>query len=213
MAKGSNRGRRPRRRRNRQKDTTGEALDHFFESITWKILQAVPVLGDAIGAFAPDKVLESLASVEQTLQDVPPILSEQQHTLDGIRMLLVWSQEEQTRNREDTLDALKELFEGYHRSDLPNQLTGIFTSAKAIHQIRRLADQAESTAGSVIGIEQNMQSVNARGEYFPDHAHSYVRMMIERHAGEKVPHYFSLAIKPTLTSLVCCNKPLAEIDW
>ncbi|KAM5357447.1 hypothetical protein ACJZ2D_016258 [Fusarium nematophilum] len=43
-------------------------------------------------------------------------------------------------------------------------------------------------AGSLQGIEQNLNSINSRGDYFPQHVYSYVKMMIERHAHDDAEH-------------------------
>ncbi|KAF5250192.1 hypothetical protein FOXYS1_14928 [Fusarium oxysporum] len=70
------------------------------------------------------------------------------------------------------------------------QLGSLLTDMAAVAEIKRLADNTEMMAGTLQGIENNLSSINARGDYFPQHVYSYVRMMIERHAHDEVPHYF-----------------------
>lgn len=67
---------------------------------------------------------------------------------------------------------------------------GLLTEMAAVAEIRRLADNTEKMAGSLNGIDQNLNSLNSRGDYFPQHVHSYIRTMIERHSQDEVPHYF-----------------------
>ncbi|RBA14406.1 hypothetical protein FPRO05_03198 [Fusarium proliferatum] len=70
------------------------------------------------------------------------------------------------------------------------QLGNLLTNMAAVAEIKRLADNTEIMAGTLQGIENNLSSINSRGDYFPQHVYSYVRMMIERHAHEEIPHYF-----------------------
>ena len=67
---------------------------------------------------------------------------------------------------------------------------GLLIGMAAVAEIRRLADNTEKMAGSLNGIDQNLNSLNSRGDYFPQHVHSYIRTMIERHNQDEVPHYF-----------------------
>lgn len=67
---------------------------------------------------------------------------------------------------------------------------GLLIGMAAVAEIRRLADNTERMAGSLNGIDQNLNSLNSRGDYFPQHVHSYIRTMIERHNQDEVPHYF-----------------------
>ncbi|KAI8648044.1 hypothetical protein NCS56_01535900 [Fusarium sp. Ph1] len=69
-------------------------------------------------------------------------------------------------------------------------LGSLLTDMAAVVEIKRLADNTEMMAGTLQGIENNLSSINSRGDYFPQHVYSYVRMMIERHAHDDVPHYF-----------------------
>ncbi|CVL09232.1 uncharacterized protein FMAN_16277 [Fusarium mangiferae] len=70
------------------------------------------------------------------------------------------------------------------------QLGSLLTDMAAVAEIKRLADNTEMMAGTLQGIENNLNSINSRGDYFPQHVYSYVKMMIERHAHNEVPHYF-----------------------
>ncbi|KAF5648568.1 transcription factor Zn C2H2 [Fusarium sp. NRRL 52700] len=70
------------------------------------------------------------------------------------------------------------------------QLGSLLTNMAAVAEIKRLADNTELMAETLQGIENNLNSINARGDYFPQHVYSYVRMMIERHAHDEIPHYF-----------------------
>ncbi|KAI0883720.1 uncharacterized protein GGS22DRAFT_194957 [Annulohypoxylon maeteangense] len=97
---------------------------------------------------------------------------------------------------EGTNKALLDIAEGIKSFSKPSVMShisnigGILTGAAAIAEIKRLADSAERIDRSLNGIDQNLYSMNSRGDYFPQHVHSYIRLMIERHSQDVVPHYF-----------------------
>jgi len=84
----------------------------------------------------------------------------------------------------------------FRRVEICNQLTMLFMAA-AVSLTKRLADDVSNIAGSLAGIEQNLESINARGDYFPEHVHSHLRMMIESHANDDAPHYLTVFNKGT----------------
>jgi hypothetical protein len=98
----------------------------------------------------------------------------------------------QMKSDTELLKNIHNQLRNYRRPDLFGQLAAFSTSAAAVYQIKRLADQAERAAGFLQGIEQNLSSRHIRGEDFPQHVHSYVRLLIERYASDSVPHYFTV---------------------
>ncbi len=92
-----------------------------------------------------------------------------------------------------TLRSIADAIKAFGKPSVVGQILGIgglLTEAGAVAAIKRLADNTEKIAGSLCGIDQNLNSVNSRGDYFPQHVHSYARTMIERHALDEVAHYF-----------------------
>ncbi|KFA49994.1 hypothetical protein S40293_05960 [Stachybotrys chartarum IBT 40293] len=149
-----------------------------------KMLEALPLIGHVLSTFREDPSEENLAKIAKKMED----LIQQDGLLDTIRMLL----EESISKQNTLLDSLKDLMDTYQRPDLFGQLSAYSILGEAVRQIKRLADQAEHIAGSLKGIDENIRSVNVRGNYFPVHIHSYVRMEIEKHASDTVPHYFTV---------------------
>ncbi|EED11749.1 hypothetical protein TSTA_109280 [Talaromyces stipitatus ATCC 10500] len=96
------------------------------------------------------------------------------------------------RGQNELLKNIQSQLKIYQRPDIFGQLAAISTSAAAVYQIKRLADQTERVAGFLKGIEQNLSSHHIRGEHFPQHVHSYIRLLIERYTSDTVPHYFTV---------------------
>lgn len=93
----------------------------------------------------------------------------------------------------ETLRSIADAIKTFGKPSVVGQILsigGLLTEAAAVAAIKRLADNTEKIAGSLCGIDQNLNSVNSRGDYFPQHVHSYVRTMIERHTADEVKHYF-----------------------
>ena len=189
--------RRPKRSKNsssRKNKDSGDWSDNMSGAV-WKVLEYLPhaiSAINAISAISEDGPTGSREGVEEALAAIVPEVRGQREVLESLARLLERSTEQHVQCQREFAEQLRGLFETYHRPDIYGQITAFFASAEAIKQIKRLADQAEKIASSVAGIEQNLQSVNARGDYFPIHVHSYVRMMIERHATDTVPHYFAV---------------------
>ncbi|KAJ4855533.1 uncharacterized protein T069G_11091 [Trichoderma breve] len=98
----------------------------------------------------------------------------------------------QMKEHNELLNNIQSQLKTYRRPDIFGQLAAFSTSAAAVYQIKRLADEVERCAGFLKGIEQNLSSHHIRGEHFPQHVHSYVRLLIEKHASDAVPHYFTV---------------------
>ncbi|KAM7198267.1 hypothetical protein V8F33_005058 [Rhypophila sp. PSN 637] len=69
-------------------------------------------------------------------------------------------------------------------------INAILTSGAAVQYIKKMAEQAERIANGLEVIGDHVGFQNISGDRFPGHVYSYVRSMIERHQGERVPHYF-----------------------
>lgn len=109
-------------------------------------------------------------------------------------MLSVWqNMQNEAHNTNQVLQSMARCMESYYKPTVAGQvfkLGGLLTDMAAVVEIKRLADNTEMMAGTLQGIENNLSSINSRGDYFPQHVYSYVRLMIERHAHDDVPHYF-----------------------
>ncbi|KAI1215168.1 uncharacterized protein F4807DRAFT_23991 [Annulohypoxylon truncatum] len=98
-----------------------------------------------------------------------------------------------TQSMNERLQSIADGINSFSRpsvTGLIHGIGGLLTEAAAVAEIRRLADNTEKMAGSLSGIDQNLDSINSRGDYFPQHVHSYIRTMIERHSRDEMPHYF-----------------------
>jgi len=144
--------------------------------------------------FQEDPNTEYLSKIADTIGDAIPELLDQQNFLKDLQDLLADQIERQNGFLEDISDLLKD----YHRPDILGQLAAYSTLAAAVAQIKRLADHTEKMAGALNGIDENLKSINARGEFFPDSVHSYVRMKINHHSDDSVSHYFTVFNKGTL---------------
>ena len=96
------------------------------------------------------------------------------------------------RGQIEVLENLQSQLKNYQRLEVCGQLAAFSTFAAAVCQIKRLADRTERVAGFMKGIEQNLTSSHIRGAYFLEHVHSYVRLLIERHSSDTVPHYVTV---------------------
>jgi hypothetical protein len=109
-------------------------------------------------------------------------------------MLSVWqNMRNEARNTNELLESMAHCMKSYGKASVVGQvfkLGGLLTDMAAVAEIKRLADNTEMMAGTLQGIENNLSSINSRGDYFPQHVYSYVRMMIERHAHDGLPYYF-----------------------
>jgi hypothetical protein len=143
-----------------------------------------------------DERSTQLENISNGLKELPLELRQQREFLGNI---IKWSTnsviDNQTNQFSKILDGLASVQEqqlNFKRIDLVGQLSGIFAGADAIAQIRRLADTVEKVSESLKGIEQNLDAVHMQGDKFPQHVHSYVRMMIDKHSTDEVPHYFAV---------------------
>jgi hypothetical protein len=146
-------------------------------------LKSTPI-GPLISAFELDPNEENLAKIASMVDD---LLKTTGQSADFLRRL-----EEAASNENRLLKDLKDMMVSYRRPELLGQLSACSVLVAAVLQIKRLADQAEHMAGSLKGIDENIRSINAPGDYFPTHVHSYVRMMIVNHDLATVPHYFTV---------------------
>jgi hypothetical protein len=96
------------------------------------------------------------------------------------------------------LKNIQTLLKNYRRPDILGQLVAFSTFGAAVAQIKRLADHTDRMATSLSGIEENIKSLNVRGDHFPQNIHSYVRSMIETHSSDTVSHYFTVFSKGNL---------------
>ena len=96
------------------------------------------------------------------------------------------------QRRNELLENIQDQLNTFHQPDIFGQLSAFSTSAAAVYQIKRLADQAERMANSLRGIESLLRSEHTRGQHFPRHVHSYIRLLIEKNATDSVSHYFSV---------------------
>ena len=96
------------------------------------------------------------------------------------------------RGQTELLENIQSPLKNYQRPEIFGQLAAFSTSAAAVYQIKRSADQTERVAGFLKGIEQNLSSHHIRCEHFPQHFHSYIRLLIERYTSDTVPHYFTV---------------------
>lgn len=96
------------------------------------------------------------------------------------------------RQQTELLQNIQNQLRAFQRQAVFGQLAAFSISAAAVAQIKRLADQAERAAGSLRGIESLLESEHIRGQHFPRHVHSYIRLMMERFTMDNVPHYFTV---------------------
>lgn len=99
---------------------------------------------------------------------------------------------EQMRQQIELSKNIQDQLKAFQRPGLFGQLTAFSISAAAVYQIKRLADEAGRATGSLRGIESLLESEHVRGQHFPRHVHSYIRLMIERYTSDTVPHYFAV---------------------
>ena len=154
----------------------------------WRIFEIIPAIMNYVSILKGNPSDEHLSQIAASVGGLVPGIQAQPELLNDIRTLLASALENQNKQQTQLLD----LLENYQRPDIFGQLTAYSTLYAAVKQIKRLADQAENIAGSLKGIDENMRSINARGDYFPTHVHSYIRMMIEKYSSEKVAHYFTV---------------------
>lgn len=166
-------------------DNLGGQVQRYLEFIPY-----ISQLSQLINTLQGDEKISS------GLEELPSELRDQGEFL---RNIMAWSTNRLVENQsthfgdiQDELESIKKLLTNFSRVNIAGQLSGVFAEADAIAQIRRLADQAEKMAGSLKAIEQNLNAINMQGEKFPQHVHSYVRMMIDKHSAEEVPHYFAV---------------------
>lgn len=171
---------------------SGEDWSNYMSGVVWKLFAAIPFLNDFVSSFQDDPSAEHLFEIRTTIGNLVPELQEQSDLLDDIRTFLISNIADQNRHQAELLGGIKDLLENYRRPDIFGQLAACSTLGAAVKQIKRLADQAESMASSLKGIDENLRSRDARGDDLPIHIHSYVRMMIEISSSDEVPHYFTV---------------------
>lgn len=161
-----------------------------------KYLDYIPYISQLIDTVRENERSKQLEKISSGLEKLPPELQDQREFL---RNIIAWStnclidnQSKHLSNIQDELGSIQKLLINFNRVNIAGQLSGIFAEADAIAQIRRLADQAEKIAGSLTGIEQNLNAIHMQGKKFPQPVRSYVRMMIDKHSTEEVPHYFAV---------------------
>ncbi|KAH6977672.1 hypothetical protein EDB80DRAFT_738273 [Ilyonectria destructans] len=98
----------------------------------------------------------------------------------------------QMRGQTELLENFQSQLRTFQRREIFGQLAAFSTSTAAVYQIKRLADQTERVAGSLRGIELLLKSEHVRGQHFPRHVHSYIRLLIETYTSDTIPHYFTV---------------------
>jgi len=191
----SKRGKRkPAKRPGPKNDSSGDWSDYLANG-GLNILELIPIVGPLIAQLRGDPTEQHLSDIASTVQNLVPGLADHVDVLDRIRQIMEVTTEQHTQQQNEMLsrlDDIKELLSTYERPDLLGQLSAYSLFAEAVAQIKRLADQAESMAGSLRGIEENLRSIDLRGDNFPIHVHAYVKMLIEKYRDDKVPHYFTV---------------------
>jgi hypothetical protein len=192
------RSRRSRRSQRHPRQNKGDDWAENMNGWLWKFFETIPVVENIISTLSEDESTKHLATIAEAVEEIVPELRGQNEFFGNLENFMRWTTNQQIEAQNDILDHLKGLLDTYRRPDLLGQIAAFFTMEEAIRQIKRLADSAEKIAGSLAGIEQNIESINLRGQYFPDDVYSYVRDMIESHSNKEVPHYFSVFNKGSL---------------
>ncbi len=189
--------RRKRGSKRRARENRSEDWSDNLSGKAWKFFQALPVIGEILSAFREDPTAESLSTIAEHVGDIALQLSDQQDVLQALQTFFVNQGGSQNEMLEDICDMLQD----YTRLDLIGQLSGYSILTVAVAQIKRLADMTERMANSLKSIDENLTSINTRGEYFPENVHSFLKMKILDHCNngnDGVPHYFTVFNKGTL---------------
>ncbi|KAG4429218.1 hypothetical protein IFR05_015300 [Cadophora sp. M221] len=153
----------------------------LYESVPERIRSHLPDIGEAIGTYYGSSYTVFASQIARILGRGGDTTNE---SLSNIL--------NQMRGQTELLENIQNQLKNYQRPEIFGQLAAFSTSAAAVYQIKRLADQTERVAGFLKGIEQNLSSHHIRGEHFPQHVHSYIRLLIERYTSDTGPHYFTV---------------------
>ncbi|KLU84620.1 hypothetical protein MAPG_03660 [Magnaporthiopsis poae ATCC 64411] len=187
------------------KENARHVLD-AINTVSNGVNTALAVYGSSSPEVRELKVVESilndlLKQQEDGTDAVKTAISEHAEAIELLRQAHLAAASAVQTGTGDLTDALHQISDdlrGFTRASVVNQLVNagsLLTNAAAVAHIKKLAEEAARIGDSLERISDNVYSVNARGEKFPQHVHSFVRSMIEKHRTAEAkppsqPHFF-----------------------
>lgn len=177
--------------------TLQETLRKLLSKKTQEVLDGIDTISNAVIAaitifrhFSPQagesKVVESILNELKKQQKdgtdaVRTAISEHAEAIELLRqahLAATSAIQTGTSSLTDALHQISDDLKAFTKASVVNQLVNagsLLTNAAAVAHIKKLAEEAARIGNSLERISDNVYSVNARGEKFPQHVHSFVR--------------------------------------